>query len=74
MFFRGCSFFCVTLMFFYRGSFVFDTESEFSESFDADRFPTLLLAVNGQEEISDESCENLHHQTLLASEKVLLFT
>jgi len=47
--------------------FILDVDPQFSDSVDADSFLEMLMAINGQQEIGNESPEDLHHEAIGAA-------
>ncbi|MEN6489739.1 MAG: hypothetical protein ABFD66_12830, partial [Smithella sp.] len=42
--------------------FITDFDTDFPESLDGDMFPIFIMAIDGQEDVSDQSCQHLDHQ------------
>jgi hypothetical protein len=48
----------------YLGEFVTNIDSQLSEAIDTDLLLVLFMAVYGKQQISDESTQNLGHETM----------
>ena len=46
--------------------FVTDIDTDFPEPDDGNMFLILVMAVDGQENVGDQSGQHLHHQPILA--------
>ena len=44
-----------------------DLQPQFSDTFDADRFAMVFMAVNGKQQIGDKACKDLYRQAVWAS-------
>lgn len=47
--------------------FILDLDAQLSDSLDDDLFSVVLLATDGQEQMSDKTREDLHQQSVLRS-------
>ena len=46
--------------------FVADIDGDFPEAFDGNLFVMLVVTVDGQEDVGDQSGQHLDHQSILA--------
>ena len=49
-----------------KARFITDFDTDFPESLDGDMFPIFIMAIDGQEDVSDQSCQHLDHQSVFA--------
>ena len=63
----GSRFECVSATPAFQGVLILDAESQFPDSLDADGLLVFLPAVNGEQQVGDESRKNLHHQSVTAA-------
>jgi len=50
----------------HESQFIADLHSQLSHPPDGDLFIVLFVAIDGKQQIGDQSCEDLHHKAILA--------